>query len=633
MTQRILHLVAAFALAGASWHSTAQTVLPTARSTRFSGSGNCTLCHQSNGTANTSAAGGDVSQPTTWRGTMMAHAVRDPYWQAAVAAEVRRFPALREVIEDKCTNCHAPMGHAEAHAAGGATYALATATGDPLASDAVSCTLCHQIEPDNFGTLESYSGGFLISTNRVTYGPFQNPVGQAMQTISGFAPVFSAHISQPDLCGTCHTLFTPFVDNNGAVAGEFPEQTPLLEWRASVYPAQNTTCQTCHVPADPTGSPIATIPSSAPVRTPRRQHHFVGGNAFMLRIMRDNATALGATADPVHYDSAIARTERQITGAVRLSANAVHQGGPTVEVDVRLENLAGHKFPTGFPSRRAWLRVEVRDRTDQPVFVSGQYDDNGDIAGTDDEVEPHYDLISQTDQVQIYEAVPGDVDGEVTQTLLRAATYLKDNRLPPLGFPEAAMIDDTVGVHGDARNDPTFNRTAGTAGSGSDEVRYSISVDPAAGPFTVVVELYYQSVSPAFMHEVTEHDDPAMLRMRAMHTAADRRPQLVQRITRSTLVGVEECRVPVSLRIGALHPNPIAEASTAQLEIEAAQPGLLTLEIISALGSVVERRQMPVSGGRVQSVTVPTAQLPAGVYHCRVSMAGSAALRSFIVMH
>lgn len=613
----------------------AQTALPTAQSARFSGSGNCTLCHQSSGTANTSPTGADISQPTTWRGTMMAHAVRDPYWQATVAAEVRRFPALREVIEDKCTNCHAPMGHAEAHAGGTPAYALATATGDPLASDAVSCTLCHQIEPDNFGTVEGYSGGFLISQTRVTYGPFANPVGQAMQSISGFAPVHGAHMSRPEHCGTCHTLFTPYVDNTGAVAGEFPEQTPLLEWRASVYPAQGQTCQTCHIPQEPAASPVATLPPNVPARSPRRQHHFVGGNAFMLRIMRDNAAAIGATADAVHYDSTIARTERQLASAVRLTGRSELLAAQSiVRTTVRVENLAGHKFPTGFPSRRAWLRVVVRDGGGRQVFSSGEVNDNGEIEGSDDDtIEPHHDLITTSDQVQIYEVVLGDVDGEATQTLLRAATYLKDNRIPPLGFGAVAMDDDTIGVRGDARLDPTFNHIAGTPGSGADEIRYEVPVDPSAAPFTVTVDLLYQPVSPAFMRESTEHDDPAMQRMRTMHEAADRRPDLVQRMVHSTLTAVEDGdAAPMSLKIGSIYPNPLAEAAAAQLEIESAQPGVLRLEVVSLLGAVLERRDIIVNGGRVQHVPLATARLAPGAYQCRVTSGGRVQTRTFVVL-
>ncbi len=55
--------------------------------------------------------------------------------------------------------------------------------------------------------------------------------------------------------------------------------------------------------------------------------------------------------------------------------------------------------------------------------------------------EPHYATIDDAEQVQIYESIMGNTDGEVTTTLLRGAGYLKDNRLLPSGFDK-----DTVGA-------------------------------------------------------------------------------------------------------------------------------------------------------------------------------------------
>ena len=40
-----------------------------------------------------------------------------------------------------------------------------------LARDGVTCSLCHQIAPDNLGKPESFSGGFLVGEDREIYGP------------------------------------------------------------------------------------------------------------------------------------------------------------------------------------------------------------------------------------------------------------------------------------------------------------------------------------------------------------------------------------------------------------------------------------------------------------------------------
>ncbi|MCB0296658.1 MAG: hypothetical protein KDG51_15785, partial [Calditrichaeota bacterium] len=217
---------------------TAQT-LPTQTSTLFSGSGNCALCHQP-GLPNTAALldpdGQDISPVSLWRSSIMANAAKDPFWQAKVTAEVAAHPFLQAVIEDKCTTCHAPLGRTEAVFNGAPGYSLTEMQNDSLALDGVSCTLCHQIKPDNFGG-GSYSGHYLVENDRLIYGPYQNPFTMPMQLTVNYTPTFGEQMQSAAHCATCHTLFTPTVDNSGQIVGELPEQTPYLEWRNSRFSA------------------------------------------------------------------------------------------------------------------------------------------------------------------------------------------------------------------------------------------------------------------------------------------------------------------------------------------------------------------------------------------------------------
>ena len=155
--------------------ATSAAELPTGSSALFSGSGNCALCHSSDGQANTES-GTDVSPVTQWRSTMMANAARDPLWRAKGSAEVATVPALPEAIESKCTRCHAPLGNAEAEYQGAAGYSIAELVSDPLALDGVSCTLCHQIQPTNLGLPSSYSGHFEIDDSHEIFGPYPDPL-------------------------------------------------------------------------------------------------------------------------------------------------------------------------------------------------------------------------------------------------------------------------------------------------------------------------------------------------------------------------------------------------------------------------------------------------------------------------
>ena len=88
-------LVASLILASSSL---ANDPLPTSYSDHFAGSGVCAACHTGSGTI-MFEDGVDISPATEWRSTMMASAGKDPFWQAAVSAEVAVHPQLQTVIE------------------------------------------------------------------------------------------------------------------------------------------------------------------------------------------------------------------------------------------------------------------------------------------------------------------------------------------------------------------------------------------------------------------------------------------------------------------------------------------------------------------------------------------------------
>jgi hypothetical protein len=159
--------------------------------------------------------------------------------------------------------------------------------------------------------------------------------------------------------------------------------------------------------------------------------------------------------------------------------------------DVAIENLGGHKLPTAYPSRRAWLHLVVRDSAGRVVFESGALNANGSIQGNDNDgdakkFEPHYTEIRSSDQVQIYESILGDPKGSVTTGLLTAVAYLKDNRLLPRGFDKRTAERD-IAVQGNAAEDPDFT-------GGSDRIHYSVPIADATGPFSVSVDLLYQPI-------------------------------------------------------------------------------------------------------------------------------------------
>jgi hypothetical protein len=461
---------------------------------------------------------------------MMAHASKDPLWQATVEFEVQEAPGLQAVIEDKCTTCHAPLGRTQAIHDGQGGYSLAEVRTSSLALDGVSCTLCHQIQPANLGETDSFSGGYVITTARDIFGPYQDMFVGPMVNQTGYTPRYGAHVNDSELCATCHTLFTPSVDATGNVIGTFPEQTPYLEWQNSVYAAEGTECQGCHMPRVDEAIKISTRPAWLEGHSPFFRHDFVGGNAFLLTLIRDHATELGITATTEQLNEKIALTRERLTGsAAHLSASARTDEGALV-LDIEVENRTGHKFPTGFPSRRAWLHVRVAAADGSLLFSSGAWDVEGRIEGLVGGVEPHHDLITTGSQVQIYEPVLEDSEGNPTFTLLRAFRYRKDNRLPPRGFVSEVPGYEDIAVTGAAADDGNFNRSEDGEGTGRDSIRYEVDVSGYVGPATVTAQLLFQTVRPEFVDHLRTRDTPAGDRFIRQYDTAEKMPEILQSV-------------------------------------------------------------------------------------------------------
>lgn len=268
--------------------------------------------------------------------------------------------------------------------------------------------------------------------------------------------------------------------------------------------------------------PNGTVNSVWPERAPFFTHSMVGGNSHMLTLLRDNRSAVGIenSTTTSGFDEKISQTRALLekeTAALDITQMGVSDG--ELAIDVRVTNKTGHKLPTGYPSRRIWIHLTVRDAIDQVIFESGAADAQGRISTDTARLapdcvairksaefsngncfEPHRDLIDDAAQIAVYEPVLGDSNDHITHILLHAGSYLKDNRIPPEGFTSsrAASIEpQTLPVGVD--NDPDFNTTNGTEGSGSDTVHYRIPVNNTTGPYSVEVRLLYQAISPGFV--------------------------------------------------------------------------------------------------------------------------------------
>ena len=140
---------------------------------------------------------------------------------------------------------------------------------------------------------------------------------------------------------------------------------PFLEWRNSDYDGSKH-CQDCHLPRLDEPIKVSSRPPWLEPRKPFWRHQFAGGNAFMLSLLAQNADALETNADAKQFKAMIEKSREQLRRAAKLRVTGERERDSLV-LRVEVENLAGHKFPTGHPYRRAWLHVRVADRAGHAV--------------------------------------------------------------------------------------------------------------------------------------------------------------------------------------------------------------------------------------------------------------------------
>lgn len=539
--------------------------LPQEQNHYFMGSGRCEGCHGHDpaGHAMITQDGVDVNVVDDWRSSMMANSAHDPFWRAKVSHEVQVNPGHRGALEDKCTSCHAPAGRYDFHLSGQGAYSISDLEQDPIGRDGVTCVPCHIQSADSIGL--HFSGKLKLDTlGRPLYGPFDDIFGSPMTSFVGYEPQYGAHILDAGLCAGCHTLLTETADLDGNLTGgHFVEQATYHEWLNSDFntdehPEAGITCQGCHMPLlnDNVGVVLSANYIFLQPKSPFGQHHFAGANTFMLRMLKDNIASLGLTAEPQHFDSTIARTDRMLQQhSLLVEASVADRTTDTAFIEVKLTDLAGHKFPSGYPSRRAWVQLVVTNATDETLYNNGDWDDAYEVIGHDAEWEPHHDVITSADQVQIYEMVMGDVNGNKTTVLERAAAPLKDNRLAPAGFTSTHYTYDTTVVAGVPVSDIDFNRDGdGVEGSGTDIVHYHVPMNGYTGLIHIRAKVWYQSAPARWMQEMFMHSTDEIDLFRDLFSAADHTPVLVQQDSLNDLsTAVDDLR-ELGVRV---FPNPV----------------------------------------------------------------------------
>ena len=204
------------------------------------------------------------------------------------------------------------------------------------------------------------------------------------------------------------------------------------------------------------------LPDSKITLQPRKEfgrHALHGLNLFLNQMFQQFPVLLGirqidyaGSIDPTTQPALITGAESMVEMATRQTAGVtisdvnVDSNG-NVSAQIAVENRAGHYLPSGVGFRRVFIEF-VAYADDQIVWSSGRTNALGVIVdgatgrildteyGENDSrlFQPHYQVISGQDQVQIYQELIKDSDGILTTSFLRRAQTVKDNRLRPKGF-------------------------------------------------------------------------------------------------------------------------------------------------------------------------------------------------------
>jgi mono/diheme cytochrome c family protein len=569
----------------------------------------------------------NVSPFGEWRWSPMGLAGRDPIFYSQLDSELAYIKTIKDpVTRDKlsqqvintCFSCHGVMGKRQYDLDHGGSadfdreFVYLTNLNDPnfkygaLARDGVSCAACHHtaadqtpkgVPPLKYFLENSITGNFPTGKADELFGPFEDNVivTDPMNNTLGIKPKYDPYIKTSRMCGSCHTINLPVVDQNPM--GHNLEQLTYLEWLNSSYQNEfgsnpkSQTCQDCHMPGKYSNAagtltvpliqqPMATVQDDQypavehradadKIRARLREsgfvrHQFQGLNVPLLEMflqfmkdyrpspgknlpynevlgVRQNDYMLTVNADLPNAIDAFVEQARNSTATVAVTSVSSDQDKLVAKVTVT--NKTGHRFPSGVGFRRAFLEFQVIDnRNGQTIWASGRTNELGIIVDGNNKplpseffdryrdkdgkwqqyYQPHYydqpgHTITREDQVQIFEELIQDADGNFTTSFIRRDTPVKDNRLLPLGWSLKGPDPSLSGVFLEA----TYPHATGgdvhfKDGSGTSVVTYEVplkGIDPKY--LTMKATIYHQTIPPYYLKMRFEQapDYPATRRL------------------------------------------------------------------------------------------------------------------------
>lgn len=240
-----------------------------------------------------------------WQRSLHANSARDPIFQTAIFQSLSIAP-LKEV--SKCFSCHAPT--------------LKKLEGIDFMSEdvleGVTCDYCHSTSAIDKGRIPALKS----SPGVIKYGPYgglESPVHKIQEN-----PIFK----KSEFCMACHE----YRDKNIGIL------TTYSEWKASKYSSEGIQCQNCHMP-------------------------YVEGELVDPSVKRSlNKINL--------HEPPGGRSTEQLKKAAEVKILSKREKDGKWDVEIQVANTgAGHKLPTGLPSRYLLLEFSAETEGGRKIFT------------------------------------------------------------------------------------------------------------------------------------------------------------------------------------------------------------------------------------------------------------------------
>lgn len=230
-----------------------------------------------------------------WSRGMHRYSYEDPIFQVAYA---QAYTETSGKAARTCLRCHAPVAYMRGD----------LSVSDPKHRQGVQCDFCHGIESVDLSRPES---PFVLRHGSAKAGPHADPA-QADGHDTWHQPLLKSAL----LCAGCHEY---------VVGDDIHIMSTWSEWKESSYAEAGTTCQHCHMPT-----------------------------------LRNFVDSHGAVRELNDHNLSGGHSSRQIRKAGRLTIESLKRRGEMCTVEIAVENVgSGHCLPTGMPSRRVVLEVEL----------------------------------------------------------------------------------------------------------------------------------------------------------------------------------------------------------------------------------------------------------------------------------